>query len=74
MTTTTPDTLSSFLNTPTAIDLDPRPENSTSERERAKRYVAGAAHDADDALVLLAALGLVEVPRARPVVRRRRAA
>jgi hypothetical protein len=71
---TTTDTLSSFLNTTTAIDLDPRPENSDSERTRARRYVAGAARDADDALVLLAALGLVEVPRERPVGRRRRAA
>lgn len=71
---TTTDTLSSFLNTTTAIDLDPRPENSSRERDRAMRYVAGAARDADDALALLAALGLVEVPREQPVGRRRRAA
>ncbi|GAA1995520.1 hypothetical protein [Catenulispora subtropica] len=72
MTLTSTDTLASFVGTSTTIDLDPRPENTDLERDRARRYVAGAAHDADDALALLAALGLVEVPRVRRPGRHRR--
>ncbi|GAA2051849.1 hypothetical protein GCM10009839_68810 [Catenulispora yoronensis] len=71
---TSTDTLASFLRTPGIIDFDGRPENTDGERERAMRYVAGAAHDTDDALDLLAALGLVEVPMARRPGRHRKAA
>ena len=73
-TTQNTDTLASFLGTAGTIDFDARPENTDGERERARRYVAGAARDADDALVLLTALGLVEVPVMRRPGRRRRAA
>ncbi|NUP48357.1 MAG: hypothetical protein HOW97_13775 [Catenulispora sp.] len=58
----TTDTLSTFLPTPGTIDLDTRPENTPTERERAMRYIASAAHNTDDALTLMTALGLVEAP------------
>ncbi|MEV7237690.1 hypothetical protein AB0N06_28180 [Streptomyces sp. NPDC051020] len=62
---------SAMVGAPNGVALAASVETSPLDRERAARYVAAHAADADNARELLAALGLITLSKPRPGRHRR---